>query len=50
MSGSIATQLQDCLRQLHLPTFRENCHAQAVLADREGVPLPSTCCSCVRWN
>ena len=35
--GSTPTQLQDCLRQLHLPTFRENCHAQAVLADREGV-------------
>ena len=30
MSGSIATQLQDSLRELHLPTFRENCHAQAV--------------------
>ena len=29
MSGS--TPLQDSLRQLHLPTFRENCHAQAVL-------------------
>lgn len=36
MSGSIATPLQDSLRQLHLPTFRENCHAQAVLADQEG--------------
>jgi DNA replication protein DnaC len=36
MSGSIATQLQDSLRQLHLPTFRENCHAQGVLSDREG--------------
>ena len=37
MSGSVPTQLQDSLRQLHLPTIRENCHAQAVLADREGV-------------
>ena len=36
MSGSIATPLQDSLRQLHLPTFRENCHAQAVLADQKG--------------
>ena len=36
MSGSIPTRLQDSLRQLHLPTFRDNCHAQAVLAEREG--------------
>ena len=37
MSRSTQTHLQECLRQLHLPTFRENCHAQAVLADKEGV-------------
>ena len=36
MSGSIPTRLQESLRQLHLPTFRENCHAQSVLAEREG--------------
>jgi DNA replication protein DnaC len=35
MSG-VATQLEDCLRQLHLPAFREHCHAQAAVAEKSG--------------
>jgi len=35
MSG-VATQLEGCLRQLHLPAFREHCHAQAVVAEKNG--------------
>jgi len=35
MSGA-ATQLQDHLRQLHLPAFREHCHAQAAIAEKNG--------------
>ena len=35
MSGA-STQLQDYLRQLHLPAFRENCHAQAAIAEKSG--------------
>jgi len=35
VSGA-ATPLQACLRQLHLPAFREHCHAQAAIAEKSG--------------
>jgi DNA replication protein DnaC len=35
MSG-VATPLEGCLRQLHLPAFREHCHAQAAIAEKSG--------------
>lgn len=37
MSRAVQTRLQDCLRELRLPTFRENCHSKAALAEKEGI-------------
>jgi DNA replication protein DnaC len=35
MSG-VVSPLEGCLRQLHLPAFREHCHAQAAVAEKNG--------------
>jgi DNA replication protein DnaC len=34
--SGVVTQLQEGLRQLHLPAFREHCHAQAAVAEKNG--------------
>lgn len=36
MTKSLQTQLSKSLRDLHLPTFRENYHSQAVISEKEG--------------
>ena len=38
MSEAFGVQLEQCLRQLHLPTFRSNFSAYAALAASEGWP------------